>query len=67
MIIPAIVVICEANQPVKLNREHSEYQWCTLDEAIKKVPYPTQKKLYRHIWEHFIQTKPSHFMHVELK
>ena len=65
MIIPAFVVICEKNQKVTLNEEHTEYKWCSLEEAQNIATFPNQKKLYSHVWEYFIKQKPSELMVVK--
>lgn len=66
MIIPAFVVFCRDEQPVTLNVEHTAYRWCTLDEALALAPYPNQKKLYRHVWEYFVDTSPAPEMRIRV-
>ena len=53
-LIPVLAVICPPNQTVILNDEHSEFAWCSLEEALTLAPFPNQHKVYKHIWEYFI-------------
>lgn len=64
-IIPCFVVICEPNQRIVLNDEHTDYKWCSLSQALEMVPYPGQKKLYQHVWKYFIDGTPSDLMKVK--
>ena len=66
MIIPSFVVICDPNQAVRLNNEHTDYQWCSLPEALEMVPYPGQKNLYLHVWKYFIDSAPSDHMKIKI-
>ena len=66
MIVPSFVVICEPNQTVKLNNEHTDFLWCSLSEALKLVPYPGQKNLYLHVWKYFIDSAPSDYMNINI-
>lgn len=66
VIIPCFAIYCPENQAVTLNWEHTEYRWCTLDEAKALVPFPNQRALYDHIWSVFVDNKPSEFMRIIL-
>ncbi len=65
-VIPVFVVICPPEQPIVLNPEHTEYRWCSLEEAKSVVPFPNQMALYDHIWKHFVVEKPSSYMKIEV-
>lgn len=65
-LIPVFVVYCDAEQKIILNDEHSAYMWCTLDEALEKVDYAGQKKLYQHIWNNFLHKQPTELLRVNL-
>lgn len=65
-VVPAFVVFCPPEQEIILNSEHTEYRWCTLDEAKALVPYPNQKALYEHIWNYFVLQAPSVLMKVDI-
>lgn len=56
VIIPCFVVLCEHKQKVELNPEHTDYRWCTLEEAKALAPFHNQHKLYDHLWELFVLT-----------
>ena len=42
-----------------LNKEHTQYRWCSLEEAVKLAPYPNQHRLFRHVWENFVAGEPD--------
>ena len=65
MIIPVFVILCPPNQEVLLNEEHTEFKWCSLSEAKALAPFPNQKRLYSHIWEYFVNDKPSVLMAIK--
>lgn len=39
-LIPVFVVMCSPEQTVVLNEEHTEYKWCSLEEALELAPFP---------------------------
>ncbi|MDB1124237.1 NUDIX hydrolase [Vibrio algarum] len=53
-LIPVFVVICPPNQNVELNHEHTEFKWCTLEEALALAPYPNQHAVFKHVWSYFV-------------
>ncbi|WP_375751365.1 NUDIX pyrophosphatase [Vibrio sp. HN007] len=53
-LIPVFTVLCPPNQEVTLNEEHTEYKWCSLEEAIELTPFPNQHDVYRHVWSYFV-------------
>ncbi|WP_068718456.1 NUDIX hydrolase [Vibrio tritonius] len=54
-LIPVFAVLCPANQNVTLNDEHTEYKWCSLQEALELAPFPNQHAAYKHIWHYFVE------------
>ena len=64
--IPVFVVYCEENQKIILNEEHSEYIWCSLDEALEKVVFGGQKKLYQYIWDNFVKRQAVELLKIDL-
>ncbi|MCH2109249.1 MAG: NUDIX domain-containing protein [Polyangiaceae bacterium] len=58
-LIPVFAVLCPPNQVVQLNEEHTEYRWCSLDEAKLLTPFPNQHRVYDHIWSYFV-AQPAH-------
>jgi dATP pyrophosphohydrolase len=57
-LIPIFAVLCPPNQAVELNHEHTEYRWCSLEEAKALAPFPNQHAVYEHIWSYFVD-KPA--------
>jgi len=66
-LIPAFVVYCEENQKITLNEEHSEYMWCTLDEAVEKVNFDGQRKLYQYVWNNFVKRSPFELLKIDIQ
>jgi len=66
LIIPTFAMLCPENQQVVLNEEHTEFRWCSLQEAVSLVPFPNQKQLYQHIWTQFVDSRPSEFLKISL-
>lgn len=65
-LIPVFVVQCTPDQRVVLNDEHTEYKWCTLDEAIQLAPFPNQHAVFRHVWHYFVERTVEPLYRVEL-
>ncbi|HHF3040313.1 NUDIX domain-containing protein [Vibrio diabolicus] len=57
MVIPCFVLFCPPNQSVVLNEEHTEYCWCTLEEAKRLAPFANQHHLYEHVWRHYVDVE----------
>ena len=62
--IPAFVAICQDEQTVVLNKEHTEYRWCSLLEAKALVVFSNQRKLYDFVWENFVENKPEPLLQI---
>ena len=58
------VVFCPSEQEVILNHEHTDFRWCSLEEALTLAPFPNQHQFYRHVWKHFVKAEPS--LHLKL-
>ncbi len=65
-ICPAFVVKCSPGEEIRLNEEHTEYRWCSVEEAKALVPFPNQKNLYDHIQQYFIDAEPSELMKIDV-
>ncbi|MEH6532836.1 MAG: NUDIX domain-containing protein [Photobacterium frigidiphilum] len=65
-VIPVFVIYCKPNQSVIINHEHTEYKWCTLNEAKELAVFPGQKVLYDHVWHYFVDNQPSELMRVKI-
>lgn len=38
--------------------EHSEFCWCTIQDAISRVAFSDQKETLEHLWKYYIKAKP---------
>ncbi|ASG09086.1 DNA mismatch repair protein MutT [Vibrio anguillarum] len=61
-LIPVFVVMCPPEQGVVLNEEHTEYKWCSLEEALGLAPFPNQHEVYKHVWSYFVE-KPANALY----
>ena len=66
-LIPVFVAVCPPNQTIEINHEHSEYKWCTLDEAKHLAPFPNQHAVYDHVWSYFVEKPINDLYRVKLK
>ena len=65
-LIPIFAVLCPPNQAVELNHEHTEYRWCSLEEAKALAPFPNQHAVYDHIWAYFVDTLANPLYRVDV-
>ncbi|MDO6683902.1 MULTISPECIES: NUDIX hydrolase [unclassified Agarivorans] len=65
-VIPVFVVICPPNQAVVLNHEHTDYRWVGIEEAQSMVPFPNQREVYQHVWQHFVLAHPHPLYAVDI-
>ena len=61
---PVFVGYVEEQQELKLNNEHSDYQWLSFDEAIEKVLLPGNDEVLKFIEKHFVMRNPPDFLRV---
>ncbi|MDD9180689.1 MULTISPECIES: NUDIX hydrolase [Aliivibrio] len=54
-LIPVFVVMCPPEQEVVLNEEHTEYKWCSLEDALELAPFPNQHAVFKHVWSYFVE------------
>ncbi|MUK49956.1 NUDIX hydrolase [Aliivibrio fischeri] len=54
-LIPVFVVMCPPQQEVVLNEEHTEYKWCSLEEALELAPFPNQHAVFKHVWSYLVE------------
>lgn len=60
LIMPAFVAFVSHGVKVVLNNEHTDYNWCSLPQALERVPFHGQRQLYNHVWRLFVdQSAPS--------
>lgn len=57
-LVPVFVAYVDSDVAVQLNHEHTEYRWCSVEEAIALVDFPNMKKLYAFIRRHFVDSSP---------
>ncbi len=60
VICPAFVALADEAGAVEGGR------WCTLDEGLSLAPFPNQHALYRHVFGHFVTSKPPAWLRVPL-
>ncbi len=65
-LIPVFVVLCPSEQTVVLNEEHTEYKWCTLEEALELAPFPNQHAVFKHVWCYFVDRPVNPLYRVDI-
>ncbi len=63
-IAPVFVGYVEEKQVVKLNDEHSDYQWLSFDQALETVSLPGNDDILLSVEKHFVMKKPPAFLRV---
>ncbi len=61
---PVFVGLITEQQKVKLNEEHSDYHWFTVEEAREALVFPGQRIILEHIEKEFIERKPCHWLKI---
>lgn len=61
---PAFVALVDDQDVVQLNSEHSDYRWCSVEEAQALAAFPNQHLLYDHVQRFFIDSQPTPHMRV---
>jgi dATP pyrophosphohydrolase len=64
-VVPVFVAIVDETQEVLLNDEHSAFEWLSMDEAIKRVPFAGQRHVLRHVEQEFILTAPNPWLVIQ--
>lgn len=65
-LVPIFVALLPNDTEICINEEHTEYKWCSLDEAKALVPFPNQRVVYDHVWQVFVENKPSELMRIKI-
>lgn len=65
-LIPVFVVMCPPEQVVVLNEEHTEYKWCSLEEALELAPFPNQHAVFKHVWSYFVEKPVNALYRVDI-
>ncbi|KGP85648.1 NUDIX hydrolase [Paenibacillus sp. MAEPY2] len=61
---PVFVGYVEESQPVRLNHEHTEYQWMTFDEAKDNAALPGIDDILHFVEKHFARKAPSEWLRI---
>jgi len=61
-IAPVFVGFVSAEQNVTLNDEHTDFQWVTIEDAQRIVPFSGQRRVYEHIKREFIDRAPNELL-----
>lgn len=64
LIMPAFVVFVGGEQTVVLNEEHTAHVWCSLSEAVERVPFHGQRQLYQHVWRLFVDASAPSWLRI---
>lgn len=62
--VTAFVAQVKPGTRIILNEEHTEYKWCSVEEAKALVSYPNQKGLYDYVWSNFLTSKPADLLKI---
>jgi NADH pyrophosphatase NudC (nudix superfamily) len=63
--IPVFAALVNEKAPVKISKEHSEYQWVQMEEAMQMLAWEGQKKSVDSIYEYFM-LKQDYLKFVEI-
>ncbi|MGE6575334.1 hypothetical protein ACQKFM_10465 [Paenibacillus xylanexedens] len=61
---PVFVAYVDESQLVRLNHEHTEYQWMTFDEARENAALPGIDNILDFIEKHFARKAPSEWLRI---
>lgn len=61
---PVFVGYVDERQPVRLNHEHTEYQWMTFDEAKENAALPRIDDILDFVEKHFVRKAPSEWLRI---
>lgn len=64
---PVFLAFIDTDQQVELSEEHSDFQWCTADEAQEFLLFAQQKKTIKDIEAEFINKDPVEFLRIETR
>ena len=66
-IAPVFVGYVSPNQEVVLNAEHTEYLWTSFQDALTKLSFAGQRRIFRHVHAEFVQCEPSRWLRIQTK
>jgi dihydroneopterin triphosphate diphosphatase len=61
---PVFVAFVSPTAQVRLNHEHSEFRWCSRDEALSLMTFFTQRTNLLHVDAEFIQHPLNEFLRI---
>ncbi|MBT2281948.1 hypothetical protein J7E78_00030 [Paenibacillus polymyxa] len=64
---PVFVGYVDDNQPVRLNHEHTEYQWMTFNEAKENAALPGIDDILDFVEKHFAKKAPLKWLRIDGK
>jgi dihydroneopterin triphosphate diphosphatase len=62
--VPLFVAFLSPDAEVLLNREHSEYRWCSRDEALSLLPFFNQRANISHVHAEFVDRPPNELLRI---
>lgn len=57
-LVPVFIAYIDRDVFIQLNDEHTQYRWCSIEEATALVDFPNMKTLYAYVWRHFVNSRP---------
>jgi len=63
---PVFVAFAPADCTVRLNDEHDDFRWLSLNEAKTLLPFAGQRATLEHINKEFVERKPNPWLRIEL-
>ena len=64
-IVPVFVAYVDKLADVRLNEEHSDYEWLGMKAAISRVSFPGQRHMLLHIKEVFVDNQPPKWLRID--
>jgi dihydroneopterin triphosphate diphosphatase len=61
-LLPVFVGFAGSTETVRLNAEHSEFQWVPFDQAVNMVPFAGQRNVLRHVQKEFVEQEPNRWL-----
>lgn len=60
--LPVFVGFVDADDPVTINDEHSDFRWVTFEEALTMIPFAGQRNVLRHVEAEFVRREPPRYL-----
>lgn len=62
---PVFVAFAPTDCTVRLNDEHDDFRWLSLDEAAALLPFAGQRATLEHIKKEFVDRQPNPLLHIQ--